>query len=142
MTTTGRTQRQLRVGEEIRHIVAQALERGELHDPILDVVPVTIAEVRVSTDMRHATAFVMSLGGLRLEETLEALTRNAWAFNKQIARKLKMRHTPTLKFLADDSFAEASHIDEVLRRPEVARDLISKDDSDDIDNDADGEHGA
>ncbi len=118
-----RSQRQLRVGEEIRHILAQALERGEMHDSVLDTVPVTVSEVRVSPDMRHATAFVMSLGGLRLEEVLEALRRNAGYLNKLIARKIKMKYTPKLKFLADDSFDEASHIDEVLRRPEVARDL-------------------
>ncbi len=118
-----RSQRQLRVGEEIRHILAQALERGEMHDSVLDTVPVTVSEVRVSPDMRHATAFVMSLGGLRLEEVLEALRRNAGHLNKLIARKIKMKYTPKLKFLADDSFDEASHIDEVLRRPEVARDL-------------------
>jgi len=123
----GRSQRQLRVGEEIRHVIAQALERGELHDRVLDVVPVTVSEVRVSPDMRHATAFVMSLGGLRLEEALEALRRNAGPLNKQIARKVKMKYTPKLKFLADDSFDEATHIDEVLRRPEVARDLIKDD---------------
>jgi len=123
----GRSQRQLRVGEEIRHVIAQVLERGELHDRVLDVVPVTVSEVRVSPDMRHATAFVMSLGGLRLEEALEALRRNAGPLNKQIARKVKMKYTPKLKFLADDSFDEATHIDEVLRRPEVARDLIKDD---------------
>ncbi|MGE4528231.1 MAG: 30S ribosome-binding factor RbfA [Rhodospirillaceae bacterium] len=125
------SQRQLRVGEEIRHLVAQALERGELHDPVLDVVPVTISEVRVSPDLRHATAFVMPLGGLRLDDVLAALSRNAWVFNKLIARALRLRYTPTLNFIADTSFDEASHIDAVLRRPEVARDLGKDTDGDD-----------
>ncbi|WP_337996451.1 30S ribosome-binding factor RbfA [Oleispirillum naphthae] len=124
------SQRQLRVGEEIRHLVAQALERGELHDPVLDVVPVTISEVRVSPDLRHATAFVMPLGGLRLDEVLAALSRNAWMFNKLVARALRLRYTPTLAFIADGSFDEASHIDEVLRRPEVARDLSRPEEGD------------
>ena len=138
MTTQGSahgpSQRQLRVGEEIRHVVARALERGDLHDRVLDTVPVTISEVRVSPDLRHATAFVMSLGGVRLDEVLEALGRNAWAFNKMIAHSLRLRYSPTLKFIADPSFDEASHIDSVLRRPEVARDLGDRDDED--------EHGA
>lgn len=123
-----RSQRQLRVGEEIRHILAQTLERGELHDSVLDTVSVTVTEVRVSPDMRHATAFVMSLGGLRLNEVLAALGRNAGYLNKLIARKIKMKYTPRLKFLPDESFDEASHIDSVLRRPEVARDLQTSDD--------------
>lgn len=128
--TQAPSQRQLRVGEEIRHVVARALERGDLHDRVLDTVPVTISEVRVSPDLAHATAFVMSLGGVRLDEVLEALGRNAWVLNKAVARALSLRRSPTLKFLADPSFDEASHIDAVLRRPEVARDLV-KDDEDD-----------
>ncbi len=127
--TQAPSQRQLRVGEEIRHVVARALERGDLHDRVLDTVPVTISEVRVSPDLAHATAFVMSLGGVRLDEVLEALGRNAWVLNKAVARALSLRRSPTLKFLADPSFDEASHIDAVLRRPEVARDLV-KDDED------------
>lgn len=133
------SQRQLRVGEEIRHIVARALERGDFHDRVLDTVPVTISEVRVSPDLCHATAFVMSLGGVRLDEVLEALGRNAWVLNKAIARALTLRRSPTLKFLADPSFDEASHIDSVLRRPEVARDLVRDDDADDAEADP---HGA
>lgn len=129
------TQRQLRVAEEIRHVIAKALERGDMHDAVLDTVPVTVSEVRVSPDMRHATAFVMPLGGLRREEVLEALKKNAWAFNKMIAHALRLRYTPTLSFITDGSFDEASHIDEVLRRPEVARDLGSE-------KDEEGGHGA
>ena len=136
--TQAPSQRQLRVGEEIRHLLARALKRGDLHDAVLDTVPVTISEVRVSPDMRHATTFVMSLGGLRLDEVLAALNKNAWAFNKIIARGLTLRHTPTVKFIADDSFDEASHIDAVLRRPEVARDLVKPD----ADEDEDDGHGA
>ncbi|MBN2752720.1 MAG: 30S ribosome-binding factor RbfA [Rhodospirillaceae bacterium] len=131
------SQRQLRVAEEIRHLIAQALERGELHDPVLDVVPVTISEVRVSPDLRHATAFVMPLGGLRLDEVLAAMIKNTWAFNRLVAKNLRLRYTPTLHFIADASFDEASHIDAVLRRPEVARDLVKSDD-----DNGDDEHGA
>ena len=134
------SQRQLRVGEEIRHVVARALERGDLHDRVLDVVPVTISEVRVSPDLCHATAFVMSLGGVRLDEVLDALGRNAWVLNKAVARALSLRRSPTLKFLADPSFDEASHIDAVLRRPEVARDLARTED--DADGAEDEPHGA
>ncbi len=136
--TQAPSQRQLRVGEEIRHVVARALERGDLHDRVLDTVPVTISEVRVSPDLAHATAFVMSLGGVRLDEVLEALGRNAWVLNKAVARALSLRRSPTLKFLADPSFDEASHIDSVLRRPEVARDLVKEDGEDD----GDDPHGA
>ncbi len=134
--TQALSQRQLRVGEEIRHLLARALERGDLHDAVLDTVPVTVSEVRVSPDLRHATAFVMSLGGLRLDEVLAALAKNAWAFNKMVARSLSLRYTPTVKFVADETFDEASHIDAVLRRPEVARDLVRPDDDDE------DEHGA
>jgi ribosome-binding factor A len=137
--TQAPSQRQLRVGEEIRHLLARALERGDLHDAVLDTVPVTVAEVRVSPDLRHATAYVMSLGGLRLDEVLAALEKNAWAFNKMVARALALRYTPTLKFVADETFDEASHIDAVLRRPEVARDLVRRDDDEDGDE---GGHGA
>jgi len=121
--TNAPTQRQLRVAEEIRHVLAQALQRGELHDPVLDAVPVTVSEVRVSPDLRHATAYVMPLGGLRMDEVLAALEKGTWIFNRMVARAVRLRFTPTLAFAADGSFDEAGRIEAILRRPEVARDL-------------------
>lgn len=117
------TQRQLRVGEEIRHGLAQVMARQELRDPELFDVTITITEVRVSPDLKNATAFIIPLGGGDDKAILEALKRASPFLRGQMARKIKLKHVPRLSFKYDDSFDEASHIDLILRRPEVARDL-------------------
>jgi ribosome-binding factor A len=117
------SQRQLRVGEEIRHVLAGALMRGECHDPEISSTPVTISEVRISPDLKNATAYFMPLGGVRREETLAALTRNAAFFRKLVSEHMKLRYTPRVFFRLDTSFDEAHRIDLLLKSPKVARDL-------------------
>ena len=118
-----RSQRQLRVGEVIRHALAQTLERGEAHDPGLDGVSITVTEVRISPDLRNATAFVMPLGGADAGPVLESLTRAAPFFRRRIAGEVDLRRLPALSFVLDDSFDNASHIDTLLRSPNVAADV-------------------
>ena len=118
-----RSQRQLRVGEVIRHVLAQTLERGEAHDPGLDGVSITVTEVRISPDLRNATAFVMPLGGADAGPVLEGLTRAAPFFRRRIAGEVDLRRLPALSFELDDSFDNASHIDTLLRSPNVAADV-------------------
>ncbi len=117
------SQRQLRVGEELRHALAHVLERGEVHDPGLASVSVTVTEVRVSPDLRNATAFIMPLGGAAEADAIEALTRARGFIRRRLAEMVRLRITPAFSFRLDASFAEAGHIEALLRRPEVARDL-------------------
>jgi ribosome-binding factor A len=130
------SQRQLRVGEELRHAVAWILERGEIRDPGLGDAPVTVTEVRVSPDLRYATAYVMPLGGGDTEPVIAALNRAAPFVRRRIGRDIKLRYLPNLRFVADTTFDQAQHIDELLRNPAVARDLDAADDVDGGNNDA------
>ncbi len=119
-----RSQRQLRVGELVRHALADVLARGEVRDPDLDGVIVTIAEVRVSADLRHATALVAPLGHNDPAKVATALNRNARFLRGAIAPALRqMRNMPDLKFLIDTRFDDDARIDTLLRSPDVARDL-------------------
>jgi ribosome-binding factor A len=124
----GPSQRQLRVGEELRHALAYLLERGELHDPALQDVAVTVTEVRVSPDLKNATAYVMPLGGSHSPEVLAALKRSAAYVRGALARTVQLRHAPQIGFALDTSFDHASRIEALLHRPEVARDLDTKKD--------------
>lgn len=117
------SQRQLRVGEALRHALARVFERGALRDPALTGVAVTVTEVRVSPDLKQATAFVMPLGGEKLADVLAGLGRSAGFLRREIAKDVKLRHAPELDFEADNRFDHASRIDALLRRPEVERDL-------------------
>ena len=117
------SQRQLRVGEEIRHALADLFRRGDFHDPELAELNVTVTEVRISPDLRNATAFVTPLGGGPMDETLTALRRAAPFLRGQIARVINLRHAPTLSFEADTSFDYAGRIDAILHSPAVARDV-------------------
>ena len=122
----GPSQRQLRVGEEVRHALAWILERGELRDPALVKTPVTVTEVSVSPDLKNATCFVTPLGGGDAEvvrAVVDALERASKFLRHEIAHTVNLKHTPSLRFRHDASFDEAGHIDELLHRPEVARDL-------------------
>ncbi len=118
-----RSPRQLRVGEEIRHALAAVIGRGELRDPELRGLAITVSEVRVSADLRHATAFVLPLGGAAVEVIVKALTRAAPFLRGEVARAINLRHAPEIVFVPDTSFDYASRIDATLRRPEVRRDL-------------------
>jgi ribosome-binding factor A len=119
-----RSQRQLRVGEMVRHALADVLARDEVSDADLDGVIVTIAEVRVSADLRHATTLVAPLGHNDPARIVAALNRNARFLRGRIAPALRqMRNMPDLKFLIDTRFDDDSRIDALLRSPDVARDL-------------------
>jgi ribosome-binding factor A len=117
------TQRQLRVGEELRHALAQILQRGELRDPALHDIALTVTEVRISPDLRNATAYVVPLGGRHAAELLGGLGRCAGYLRAQLARAVPLRLSPALSFELDTSFDHASRINELLHRPEVERDL-------------------
>ena len=105
------SQRQLRVGEQIRHILAETMQRGHFNEAILiDLNLVSISEVRISPDLKHATAYVMSLGGADMDKILPALNRDKNVFKKEIARSARLRFTPTIRFIADNSFDEAEKI--------------------------------
>ncbi len=118
-----RSVRTLRVGEQVRHILSEILQRGDVHDETLASHMVSITEVRMSPDLRHATAFVKPLLGEDEEAVLKALRTNTAYLQREVAARVKMKYAARLKFLPDQSFDVGSHIDALLRRPEVARDL-------------------
>ncbi|WP_374597182.1 30S ribosome-binding factor RbfA [Sphingosinicella sp.] len=121
-TPEGKSVRLLRIGEQVRHVLAGVLGRGEVRDPVLETHIVSVSEVRVSPDLRIATAFVKALGGDD-DEVLAALKRNAKYLRGEVARSMSTKYTPELKFRLDESYEEASRIDALLRDPKVARDL-------------------
>ena len=124
MTTTPDTSvRSLRVGEQVRHALAEVLGRGELHDPVLARHIISVTEVRMSPDLRHATAFVKPLLGDDEAVVLTALRQNTKPLRAAVAKRVKTKFAAQLKFLADESFDEGGRIDALLRAPEVARDL-------------------
>ena len=123
-----RSQRQLRIGEVIRHAIALLIERGEARDPGLDGVSITVTEVRVSPDLRNATAFVMPLAGADRDEIIESLNRAAPFFRRRVAETVDLRRLPTLSFELDVSFDNADYIDALLRTPVVAADVTGRDD--------------
>jgi ribosome-binding factor A len=119
----GPSQRQLRVGEELRHALAKILSAGECRDPALGNASITVTEVRMSPDLRNATAFVMPLAGTNAPEILAALKRSATFLKGRVAREVLLRNTPSVTFALDASFGQAERISALLARPEVARDL-------------------
>lgn len=109
------SQRQLRVGEQIRHIIAETLQRGHFKHPVLlDGGKVTVTEVRVSPDLKQATAYVLSLGGSNMEEILPALNDEAPAFQKEINRQSEIKFTPKIRFKIDESFDAAQRLESIL----------------------------
>jgi ribosome-binding factor A len=140
-TANGPSQRQLRVGEELRHALAAILLRGEMHDPDLAGVSITVSEVRPSPDMKHATVFVTTLNGDKMDVVLPALRRAASFLRGQVAKTVRLRHTPQLSFQADTSFDYAQKINTLLHQDVIARDL-SDDDEDPSDGKADDANGA
>lgn len=117
------SQRQLRVGEELRHALARILRDGECRDPVLEDASITVTEVRMSPDLRNATAFVMPLAGTNATEVVAGLERSATFLKGRVAREVQLRNTPNLVFELDESFDRAHRISALLTRPEVARDL-------------------
>jgi len=117
------SQRQLRVGEELRHALAGILARGDVRDPDVEGALISVTEVRASPDLKHATVFFSPLGSDDGAEVLKGLRRSARYLRGQVSKQVHLRHTPQLVFELDTSFDNAGHIDELLHRPEVRRDL-------------------
>lgn len=129
----GSSQRQLRVGELVRHAIADVLARGEILDPVLEGHLVTVPEVRMSPDLKIATAYVVALGGKDTDGVIKALSKNAKPLRGAIAGRIDLKFTPALRFLKDTSFDEGARIDALLRSPEVRRDTGLDDrDPDDV----------
>ncbi|RJG55500.1 30S ribosome-binding factor RbfA [Sphingobium terrigena] len=129
--TQGPSVRALRVGEQVRHILSGILQRGDVHDDVLAKHVVSVTEVRMSSDLRHATAFIKPLLGQDEEAVLKALRTNTAYFQREVASRTRLKYAAKIKFLADDSFDEGSHIDKLLRDPKVAQDLVKDDDGED-----------
>lgn len=117
------SQRQLRVGELIRHELADMLSRGDIHDPVIEGHMITVPEVRVSPDLRLATIYVMPLGGRDIEKVIEALDRNKRYVRGEIGRRVNLKFAPEIRFRVDERFDEAERIEKLLRTPAVQRDL-------------------
>jgi len=115
--------RTLRVGEQVRHVLSEILQRGDVHDDTLASHLVSITEVRMSPDLRHATVFVKPLLGKDEDAVLKALRTNTAYLQREVASRVQTKYAAKLKFLADESFDEGSHIDSLLRAPKVAQDL-------------------
>lgn len=124
--TAGPTQRMLRVGELIRHKIAEMLARGDIHDDVLASHVVTIPEVRISPDLKIATVYVMPLGGKDVKPVIEALTRNRKYIRAEVAQTLNLRYAPDLRFREDETFEEATRIDRLLDSPKVRQDTEKK----------------
>ena len=126
----GPSQRQLRVGENLRHALAQILTRGDIRDPELAGVSVTVTQVVPSGDMRHATAFVEPLGGKNARQVVAALNRHKAYLRGEMGRLITLKFTPDLRFVEDESFAEAEKIENILKSERVQRDLKADEDGD------------
>jgi ribosome-binding factor A len=127
-SVAGSSQRQLRVGEAVRHALAEVLTEGEVHDPVLEGHMVTVPEVRMSPDLRLATIYVMPLGGRDEAAVVAALERNKRYLRGVIARKVNLKFAPDIRFRLDERFDEAERIEKLLRSPAVRRDLAGGDD--------------
>ncbi len=121
--TETRSVRLLRVGEQVRHILSEVLQRGDVHDETLARHLVSVTEVRMSPDLRHATVFVKPLLGKEEAAVIKALRTNTAYLQREVAARVQMKYAAKLKFLADESFDEGHHIDTLLRDPKVAQDL-------------------
>ena len=119
----GGSQRQLRVGELIRHELAGMLSRGDIHDPVVEKHMITVPEVRMSPDLRLATIYIMPLGGRDEKEVLDALERNKKYVRGEISRRVNLKFAPEVRFRLDERFSEAERIEKLLRTPVVQRDL-------------------
>jgi ribosome-binding factor A len=122
-TAPGGSQRQLRVGETVRHAIAEILSHGSVHDADLEGHIVTVPEVRMSPDLKLATIYVMPLGGQHTELVIAALERNKKFLRGEIARRVNLKFAPDIRFRVDDRFDEAERIEKLLRTPAVQRDL-------------------
>jgi ribosome-binding factor A len=128
--SVGASQRQLRVGELIRHELAGMLTRGEVHDPVIETHMITVPEVRMTADLRLATIYIVPLGGRDEKEVLDALERNKRYMRGEIARRVNLKFAPEIRFRIDERFDEAERIEKLLRTPVVQRDLADEKDDD------------
>ncbi len=126
-TSHSPSQRQLRVGELVRHALADMLTRGEVHDPVIEGHLITVPEVQMAADLRLATIYVMPLGGRDADAVLAALERNKRFLRGEIARHVNLKFAPEIRFRIDERFEEAERIEKLLRTPAVRRDLENKD---------------
>jgi ribosome-binding factor A len=126
----GPSQRQLRAGELVRHSLVEVLREEDITDPALQGVSVTVTEVRMSPDLRHATVFVEPLGGAHAREVVEGLNRHAKFLRGRLGRSIDMKFTPDLKFIHDESFDEAARMNRLFDDPRVRRDLAADEPSD------------
>ena len=124
----GPTQRQLRVGELIRRTLSDVLARGDIHDPDLSGVSVTVGEVRTSTDLKVATVYVLPLGGQNTPELIEALNRNSGELRRVVTKSVKLKFSPELKFMPDTSFDQMDETSRLLAQDRVRRDIDRSDD--------------
>lgn len=123
---SGPTQRQLRVGELIRHALAEMLARGDIHDDVLAKHVITVPEVRLSPDLKLATAYIMPLGGQDVKPVLKALSDHTRYIRGEIAHRVNLKYAPNIRFLQDESFAEAERIDALLDSEKVRQDTLRK----------------
>jgi ribosome-binding factor A len=123
ITPETKSVRTLRVGEQVRHVLSEILARGDVHDATLDKHMVSVTEVRMSPDLRHATVFIKPLLGKEEGAVLKALRTNTAYLQREVASRVQQKYAAKLKFMADDSFDEGTHIDTLLRAPKVAQDL-------------------
>lgn len=121
-----RSVRLLRVGEQVRHVLSEILARGDVHDDTLAKHMVSVTEVRMSPDLRHATIFVKPLLGANEAAVLKALRTNTAYLQREVANRVTQKYAAKLKFLVDDSFDEGGHIDKLLKAPKVAQDLAGE----------------
>jgi ribosome-binding factor A len=131
--STGPSQRQLRVGELLRRTLADVLTRGDVHDPDLNRIPITVSEVRASPDLKIATAYVMPLGGRDQDTALAALRRNKSELRHLISREMTLKYAPDLRFKLDETFDRMDETRRLLNDETVQRDLVSGDDPDGTD---------
>ena len=122
-TTPGGSQRQLRVGELVRHAVAEMLARGDVHDPVIEGHLITVPEVRMTADLRLATIYIMPLAGRDADDVVAAFDRHKKFMRAEIAQRINLKFAPDIRFRVDDRFAEAERIEKLLRSPDVKRDL-------------------
>ena len=126
--TSGPSQRALRVGELVRHALAEMLARGDVHDPVVETHTITVPEVRMSPDLKLATVYVMPLGGRDADDVVAALDRNKRFLRGELGRRVNLKFAPDLRFRVDDRFSEAARIDALLATPRVKRDLDKEND--------------
>lgn len=121
------TQRQLRVGEEIKRVVSNIFERGEIREPEVENAVITVTEVRISPDLKNAKIFIITFNGENVENIIKILNESKWYFRKQLSKNMVCKFTPEVRFYKDDSFDEAFRIESLLRDPKVASDIAKND---------------